>query len=259
MRTGDLIMERRKYRNPPIEEALCEFRFAPSQDWDPTVPGRFHEKIRKRYPAKPREQRVVEAGFQVSAQSAESAMQLKQGLAKVQFPTDDGRRLVAVGPDIMSVHVLRPYPGWREDFRPRIEQALQAYNETTAPKGVKQIGLRYINQVVIAADTIALDDYFTTPPRTPDNFPERKSAIFSRIESFYTDEPIRLVFTFATVMPPEGKLAFLLDLDLVWSWADQPLTLDDAMDKVETLRHRERDAFEALITERTRKVFDAEG
>jgi uncharacterized protein (TIGR04255 family) len=251
-------MERRKYRNPPIEEALCEFRFAPSQEWDPTVSGHFHEKIRETYPAKPREQRVVEAGFQVSAQSAESAMQLKQGLAKVQFPTDDGRHLVAVGPDIMSVHVLKPYPGWHEDFRPRIEQALQAYNETTAPKGVKQIGLRYINQIIIAADTIALDDYFTTPPRTPDHFPERKSAIFSRIESFYTDDPIRLVFTFATVKPPEGKLAFLLDLDLVWSWSDQPLALDDVMDKVEKLRHRERDAFEALITERAREVFDAE-
>jgi uncharacterized protein (TIGR04255 family) len=58
-------MERRKYRNPPIEEALCEFRFAPSQDWDPTVPGRFHEKIREIYPAKPREQRIAKAGFRM--------------------------------------------------------------------------------------------------------------------------------------------------------------------------------------------------
>jgi uncharacterized protein (TIGR04255 family) len=157
----------------------------------------------------------------------------------------------------MSVHVLRPYPGWHEDFRSRIERALQAYNETTAPKGVKQIGLRYINQIVIAADTIELEDYFTTPPQTPDRFPKRQAAIFSRIESIYTDDPIRLVFTFATVKPPEGKLAFLLDLDLVWSWSDQPLALDDVMEKVETLRHRERDAFEALITERTREVFDA--
>jgi hypothetical protein len=37
-------MERRKYRNPPIEEAHCEFCFAPSQEWDPTVPGQSHAK-----------------------------------------------------------------------------------------------------------------------------------------------------------------------------------------------------------------------
>ena len=254
---GELNMARRKYRNPPIEEALCEFRFAPSQEWDPTVPGRFYEKIRKTYPAKPREQRRFEAGFQVSPQFADSSMQLKQGLAKVQFPTDDGKRLVAVGPDVMSVHVLRPYPGWDEDFRSRITQALQAYEEVTVPAGVKQIGLRYINQVVLEGDSIRLNEYFTTPPRTPDSFPEKMSAIFSRIESFYADEPIRLVVTFATTNPPEGKLAFLLDLDLVWSWGDQPLALNDAMDKVEELRHRERAAFEALITDRTREVFDA--
>ncbi len=37
-------MERRKYRHPPSEEALCAFRFVPSQELDPTVPGRFHAK-----------------------------------------------------------------------------------------------------------------------------------------------------------------------------------------------------------------------
>lgn len=37
-------MAQRKDRNPPIEEARCEFRFAPSQDWDPTVPDRFRTR-----------------------------------------------------------------------------------------------------------------------------------------------------------------------------------------------------------------------
>lgn len=250
-------MERRKYRNPPIEEAICEFRFVPSQEWDPTVPGRFYEKIRETYSAKPREQRVVEAGFQVSRQSVDSSMRLKQGVAKVQFPTEDGKRLVAIGPDVMSVHVLRPYPGWEEDFRSRITQALQAYEDVTAPKGVRQIGLRYINQIVLEGDSISLDEYFTSPPRTPDSFPKQTSAIFSRIESFYKDDPIRLVVTFASVQAPEGKSAFLLDLDLVWMSDDSIIAFDDVMNKVEELRHRERDAFEALITDRAREVFDA--
>jgi hypothetical protein len=33
-----------KYKNAPIEEALCEFRFAPEQgnpEWDLTLPGRL--------------------------------------------------------------------------------------------------------------------------------------------------------------------------------------------------------------------------
>jgi hypothetical protein len=37
-------MERRKHRNPPIEKARCEFRFASSQDWNPTVSGHSRAK-----------------------------------------------------------------------------------------------------------------------------------------------------------------------------------------------------------------------
>jgi hypothetical protein len=34
---------RRQYKNPPIEEALAEFRFVPRQEWDLTIPGKIHQ------------------------------------------------------------------------------------------------------------------------------------------------------------------------------------------------------------------------
>ena len=250
-------MERRQYRNPPIEEALCELRFAPSSEWDVTVIGRFRERIKALYPGKPREQQLMEAGFQVGPQRTDSFMSLRQGLARVHFPTDDGRRLVAVGHDVMSVHVLRPYPGWDEDFRQRIAEALEAYSDITAPAGVQQISLRYVNRVVIQQAAIALDDYFTAPPHIPEHLPQAMAVIFSRIESFYANKPIRLAHTFASAEAPERQSAYLLDLDLRWEWPAPPLPLTEVMDAVEDLRQRERDAFEALITDKTREVFDA--
>lgn len=39
---------RRRYRNPPIEEALCEFYFDPSEEWDLTIPGKLRSFYRKR-------------------------------------------------------------------------------------------------------------------------------------------------------------------------------------------------------------------
>ena len=36
---------RRRYRNPPIEEALCEFYFDPSEEWDLTIPGKLHTSL----------------------------------------------------------------------------------------------------------------------------------------------------------------------------------------------------------------------
>lgn len=35
----------RRYSNPPIEEAVCEFRFLPAEEWDLTMPGRLQSEI----------------------------------------------------------------------------------------------------------------------------------------------------------------------------------------------------------------------
>ncbi len=37
--------QRRRYRNPPIEEALCEFRYPPGQEWDLTIPCKFYLRL----------------------------------------------------------------------------------------------------------------------------------------------------------------------------------------------------------------------
>jgi uncharacterized protein (TIGR04255 family) len=36
----------RKYRSPPLVEALCEFRLTPDTPWDMTIPGLFYETVK---------------------------------------------------------------------------------------------------------------------------------------------------------------------------------------------------------------------
>ena len=96
----------RIYQNPPIEEALCEFRFNPNQAWDLTIPGKIHIKLHLEYGGKPQEQNVV--GIELTPQAGQVPnLNFAQGLAKVQLPTEDGKRMVAVGQDVLSVHMLR--------------------------------------------------------------------------------------------------------------------------------------------------------
>ena len=42
----------RRYKNPPIVEALCEFEFISSQPWDLTIPGLIYEKVKDEFPDK---------------------------------------------------------------------------------------------------------------------------------------------------------------------------------------------------------------
>ncbi|MEH2362987.1 hypothetical protein [Nostoc sp.] len=56
-------MTRRQYSNPPIEEAICEFRFAPGQVWNFTIPGLFYEKVRDLYTGEPQQQNLITTEF----------------------------------------------------------------------------------------------------------------------------------------------------------------------------------------------------
>lgn len=250
-------MTRRVYKNPPIEEALCEFRFESMAEWDPMLPLVFREKVKESYPGKPVQRTPIEANLHAGSDKAGASFLLKQELGRIQFPNEDGKALVSIGRNVLSAHMLRPYQRW-EEFRPRIQEALNQYVDTMPCDGVQRIGLRYINKIEIpSTGSLDLNRYFTTPPITPPGFPSRITSFIVRTEHMYEDEPIKLIMTFTDASAKEGLAAFLLDLDLVCEWSDSPLPAEEAMLKVDILRERERNAFEQLITEDSRGLFNA--
>ena len=48
----------RQYPNPPVIEAVCEFRLPPDSEWDLTVPGLVYEHIRDQVPTEGTERSV---------------------------------------------------------------------------------------------------------------------------------------------------------------------------------------------------------
>ena len=250
-------MQRRQYRNPPIEEAICDVRFAPGPETDFTAPARFYESIKSSYPGKPHYQQLVAAGIAVPPQPAGVQIAMRQEGAKVLFPSQDGRHLVGLGMNALSIHGLKPYSGW-EEFRSRIDQSINAYQSAAAPNGVTRLAVRYINRVQVQTSTANVADYLTAAPRLSREFPTTLSAFLTRLESVYTDRPIQLTVTIGTAEPSSpGATAWLLDIEVSHEWASEPLALRSVMDQIDDLRRRERDAFESLITDKCREVFDA--
>lgn len=244
----------KRYRNPPIEEALVEFRLVPAQEWDLTIPGKLHQHpaIKDQYPGKPRTQKVVEAALQAAPQQPPH-LTVREGVSRIQLVSEDGRRLISLGTDVLSVNVLHPYEGW-EEFRPRIEAALKAYAEVAAAKAVARVGVRYINKIVLAGTELDLGAYFRFGPPSAEGLPKRMGGFVSRVEYIY-DDGAKLLLTYASVEAPAGRSAFLLDLDAIWE-GPEPLTMDKVMRIADDLHDREERAFEATITDKTRKVFD---
>ena len=253
--------QRRLYKKPPIEEALCEFHFQPSQDWDLTIPGKLHVKLGSQYSGKPQEQKVVDVA--VKAQEGQ-APQLRygEGLAKVQLITENGRRMVAIGRDVLSVHMLRPYhdpqcpdhSGW-DEFQLRIKEALEAYWEVVQPKGVLRVGVRYVNKVVIPSTAVEVEKYLKCALPVVTGLPARLNSFVSRVEYAYEDG-VCLVLSQGSINAPPNHVGFLLDLDVIWK-TEESVALNDAFSRAGDLRDRERAAFEAVITDNARELFDA--
>jgi uncharacterized protein (TIGR04255 family) len=254
-------MDRRRYKNPPIEEAVCDFQFAPGVDWDPTLPGRLYEKLKDTYGEKPRQLQLVESQLQGPNSEGSPSFSLRHqfGKTRIQLLAENGTRIVGISEHQLSIHMLRPYTKW-EDFRPRIMQALAAYREIANPEGVTRLGLRYINRIVINQSNPELGEYFTIPPKFPQvEPPTRMLAFFNRKETEFLDKPIRIVVTFADVEPRSSENAsYLLDLDIICIRTDDPIPLDDVPEVMEDMKNRHRDVFESLVTEASRRLFDGD-
>lgn len=252
-------MTRRQYPNPPIEEAVCEFRFAPGPKWNLTIPGLFYEKIRNTYPGEPQQQDLIDTDIFSENIPANHEITVKPSITKLIFASADEKRLVGVGPDMLSIHSLDPYQGW-EEFYPRIEQAFWSYLQVANPTGVKHIALRYINKIAIPSEReIDISDYFTIYPELPsdDEFPNRMSSFFTRTELLYEDIPARLTITFTDALSEqEGVAMIVLDIEISQNWIVKSLPLQDALPSLFELKLRQGQAFESLITDRTRELFD---
>src|SRR3954468_17976213 len=104
-----------KYRNPPIEEAVCDFVFSPGAEWDPTMPGRLYELLKGTYPEKPRLQQVMETQVQ-GGPDINLSLQHRMTGQRVELLAENGTRMVGLAQDRLTIHMLRPYTGWEEQF-----------------------------------------------------------------------------------------------------------------------------------------------
>ncbi len=250
----------RRYKYPPIEEALCEFRFVPDADWDLTIPGKLQIELGEEFSGKPREQRALKFGLQMQ-ESKLSKLHYDDGLLKVQLVTKDGKRIIGVGPDVISVHMLRPYQspdnfensGWGE-FRSRLSTALNAYRKVADAKSVVRVGVRYINKITIPDKNVKIEEYLKCANPKLEGLPELYRSFLGRIDYVYEDK-VQLNLSYGLLDSSSASLEYLLDLDAFWQ-NGASIDCEESIKIADDLHERISVAFEKMITDKTRRLFD---
>ena len=240
----------RIYKSPPLVEALCEFQFA-SENWDWTIPGLIYQEIQTRFPQKRQLNRVE---FEIAALQGHLSQQVKGNADRMHFLNPDNTALVQVGPDLLVVNHLQPYPQWR-NFRPLILDMVGVYQRIANPKSLKRIGLRFINRIEIPEKSFQMADFFKLEPRLPDEVPHQYKTLFMRVEIPYVTDAGLLTLTLGSIEPDQiNKSSFILDLDFA-TLPDTQLSFDDCESWIEGAHTNIETFFEACITDDLRGLF----
>ena len=244
-------MSRRVYKNPPIQEAVCEFFFSQHPAYDPMRIGRFYERIRDLFDGPPKSEAVQQTGIGVSGEPV-----IVGNLSRYRFPSQDGRFVAVINSASFSVHALAPYEGWMEAFRPRIERALQAFDIESGGLTYRQILVRFINRIELMNNsTENIGEFFDPAPLVPDS---PKLSVLSTLNQFsaITESGRELVQSTFGVQPQSERLAIILDIVVSNQVASEILDYEAAVARTDELRGLEREVFEGSITDRAREKFD---
>jgi uncharacterized protein (TIGR04255 family) len=240
----------RKYKNPPIIEAVCEFQIAPTVPWDLTIHGLIYEKIQKEFPHK--EQRLIQ-NIEL-AQTPEGINQRVITSERSIFFTEDKRICVQIGSHLLVINCLRPYPTW-QGYSPSIHHAFNTLLELIEFKELEKISLRAVNRIDIPDSSFDISHYFEFRPFMGPNLPTQIANFIIGCSIVYADERDTCKIQLMNAVPqsPDSS-AFILDFDYFLA-KPRSIASSQALEWVDDAHLRVDDLFEGCITDTLRELF----
>ncbi|BBM69561.1 TIGR04255 family protein [Rhodothermus marinus] len=240
-----------QYKKPPIIEALCEFRLGQDTEWDLTVPGQFYERVKDQFPHREhRTVQVVEFAFQ-----PQNVQQQIRSEERVLLFTPDRKALVQIGPRLLVVNVLKPYPSWQR-FKPLIERAWQALQQVITLRQLERIGLRYINRIEFEASKVDLKVYFDYYLHVGTRLPQEYASFAVQAVFPFAEGRDRCLVRLASAESEQQRSAVILDINYHWA-RPGAVEITRALEWVEEAHSRVEEVFEGCITDEMRRIFNS--
>ncbi|MDN7024019.1 TIGR04255 family protein [Methanoculleus sp. FWC-SCC1] len=241
------------YRNPPVIEAVCEFRFPPDTPWDAAIPERLYERLKEEFP-----HREVQKGQELEITQGNSGVSQKViSVERTILYSENRKILLHIGNHILAINCLQPYPSWKV-FQPKIQQTFNAIQEVTGITGIDRIGLMYLDKIEIPEETGKLKDYFNFHPGIGEHLPQKFVNFIVGCDFPFADmrDICRLQLTRAMQEKP-GNSAFILTTDYFLA-KRQAIAPDEVFEWLENAHREVREIFEGSVTDKLRSLFDLE-
>ncbi len=240
----------KRYKNPPIIEAICEFYFSSAIPWDLTFIGLIYEKLKESFPKK--QQLQVNIAVAAASDTKEHVGTIPM-IPLVRFSDSNEKTLVQLGQNLLTVNRLKPYNSW-EEFLSSVEKGFKAYCEIANPNELNHINLRYINRIEIPKAN-RLEDFFQIRLLLPLGLPSNIEAFLVGVNLPYENEKDTLRLQLGTINPEApDMLTLLLEITYVFAKPEE-IALDEVLKRVDAAHKHIEDAFELCLTDELKHTF----
>lgn len=243
----------KQYKNSPITEVVCEFKFELENTFDQKAVDLFFEEIKDKFPkSKKGQMNKVEVKM--------DAKENKDEFSKIfyqfdQFFSEDEKTLVQLDKGRLSIHRLKPYNSWQE-FYPIIILAFNSYIKNIKIKSIQRIGLRYINNFEIPSASFDIEQYFNLRPVMLGGLPQDLSSfmvgVIFTFESGKDDMKVQFLNQTTT---NTDRAVFVLDMDYFSSGINSVSTGNIEQWIINAHKNIEN-VFEAALTDKTKQSFN---
>lgn len=244
------------YKNPPILEAVCEFRFELSDKASAKQISTFYEKIKDSFPvSKKGKVGSIELKVEPDKSSGKNQMTHKENFYEFdQYFSQDEKYSIQLDGGRVSIHRVKPYISWT-DFFPLIKLVYGSYVKSFSPIKVLRIGLRYVNEIILPSEKFALQDYFNINASLPFFSKEDQKSIFlgSVFEQEKGRDAIKIQFTEKQIKNVSEK-AFVLDFD--YFLANPPILSNGVEKWIEEAHNKVERVFDGIISNKIKLLLD---
>lgn len=244
------------YKNPPLLEAVCEFRFELTSKPSEKQVATFYEKIKSSFPIA-KKGKVHSMEFKVGPDevSGKDKATHKEGFYEFdQYFSEDEKYSIQLDGGRISIHRIKPYSSWTE-FSPLIKLAYNSYIQSFSPVKVLRTGMRYINEMVFSSDVFVFSDYFNIKLSVSSLLEKKQKSIFiaSVFEQEEGRDAIKVQFIEKQAIKTVERV-FILDFDyfLVSSF----ISSDEVEKWIEEAHTNLEKVFEDVVSNKTKALFD---
>ncbi len=238
-------------KNAPIIEAVCEFKFVTPFE-DLTIYGTLGNSLKDKFPKK-----RIATRLDVALENADGKIQQRIIEQKLQqFLSEDEKTLVQIGPDILTINMLKPYQNW-DIFYSCIKMAFDSTIKNGDTYRLKRIGLRYINKINLNTTNLDLDEHFNLTPQFDEEYfgPDVGSYIVGVQFPRQDNRDLLKISLSNTIPDPDFKMAHTLDIDY-FILKMEGINEGEAIDWVATAHDEVEKAFLNIVSPKLLKDFE---